>query len=136
MLLGLAGCAGAQAPTTAEQQAGEALRTGQTAPASHVSDVAATQIPTPVVSAPAPVVVPPAARQAVQDAYDAVNKRRWAELDRLVPLADMVNLVEGLGSRATLRVLRSAYGHDAFLKETDRIDALLASALHPPGETR
>lgn len=58
------------------------------------------------------------------------------EGDRLVPLADMVNLVEGLGSRATLRVLRSAYGHDAFLKETDRIDALLASALHPPGETR
>jgi len=87
VLLGLAGCAGAQAPTTAEQQAGEAPRTGQTAPASHVSDVAATQIPTPVVSAPAPVVVPPAARQAVQDAYDAVNKRRWAELDRLVPLA-------------------------------------------------
>ena len=36
-------------------------------------------------------------------------------------------LVEGLGTRGRLRVLRSAYGHDAFLKETDRIDALLAA---------
>jgi hypothetical protein len=28
-----------------------------------------------------------------------------------------------------LRVLRSQYGHDAFLKETDRIDQLLAAEL-------
>ena len=55
------------------------------------------------------------------------------EGDRLVPLADSVALVEGLGTRGQLRVLRSPYGHDAFLKETDRIDAILASALqsHP-----
>ncbi len=51
------------------------------------------------------------------------------EGDRLVPLADSVALVEGLGTRGQLRVLRSPYGHDAFLKETDRIDAVLASAL-------
>ena len=51
------------------------------------------------------------------------------EGDRLVPLSDMVGLVEGLGSRAQLRVLRSPYGHDAFLKETDRIDAILRSVI-------
>ena len=49
--------------------------------------------------------------------------------DRLVPMSDAVALVEGLGTRGRLRVLRSAYGHDAFLKETDRIDALLAAEL-------
>jgi homoserine O-acetyltransferase len=57
------------------------------------------------------------------------------EGDRLVPLADMVGLVERLAGPTTLRVLRSSYGHDAFLKETDRIDALLGSALNLPGET-
>lgn len=57
------------------------------------------------------------------------------EGDRLVPLADLVTLVEGLGPHGSLRVLRSPYGHDAFLKETDRIDAILASALRPTGET-
>ncbi len=55
------------------------------------------------------------------------------EGDRLVPLADCVALVEGLGTRGQLRVLRSPYGHDAFLKETDRIDAVLASALGADG---
>lgn len=57
------------------------------------------------------------------------------EGDRLVPLADCVGLVEGLGPRGSLRVLRSPYGHDAFLKETDRIDAILANAVRSPGET-
>lgn len=57
------------------------------------------------------------------------------EGDRLVPLSDLVSLVEGLGLRGSLRVLRSPYGHDAFLKETDRIDAILANALRLPGET-
>jgi len=55
------------------------------------------------------------------------------EGDRLVPLADLVTLVEGLGPRGSLRVLRSPYGHDAFLKETDRMDAILASAIRTPG---
>ena len=57
------------------------------------------------------------------------------EGDRLVPLSDSVALVEGLGTPGQLRVLRSSYGHDAFLKETDRIDAILATALRTPGET-
>lgn len=56
------------------------------------------------------------------------------EGDRLVPLSDLVSLVEGLGPRGSLRVLRSPYGHDAFLKETDRIDAILAGAFRPLGE--
>jgi homoserine O-acetyltransferase len=53
------------------------------------------------------------------------------EGDRLVPLSDAVTLVEGLGLNGRLRVLRSQYGHDAFLKETDRIDAFLAAELRP-----
>jgi len=62
------------------------------------------------------------------------------EGDRLVPLADMVRLVEGLGHYGRLRVLRSSYGHDAFLKETERIDAILNHALlnpvsHPSGKS-
>jgi len=57
------------------------------------------------------------------------------EGDRLVPLADLVNLVEGLGRHGSLRVLRSPYGHDAFLKEIDRIDAILATAFRNSGET-
>lgn len=51
------------------------------------------------------------------------------EGDRLVPLSDSVALVEKLAGHGKLRVLRSPYGHDAFLKETDRIDAILATAL-------
>src|SRR5690606_21815939 len=56
------------------------------------------------------------------------------EGDRLVPLSDSVALVEGLATPGRLRVLRSAYGHDAFLKETDRIDAILRAALPNAGE--
>ncbi len=51
------------------------------------------------------------------------------EGDWLVPPSDAVTLVEGLGLHGQLRVLRSLYGHDAFLKETDRIDALLDAFL-------
>jgi homoserine O-acetyltransferase len=57
------------------------------------------------------------------------------EGDRLVPLSDAVTLVEGLGTLGKLRLLRSPYGHDAFLKETDRIDAILAAALRDNGDT-
>lgn len=57
-----------------------------------------------------------------------------AQGDRLVPLSDSVGLLEGLGTYGRLRVLRSNYGHDAFLKETGRIDAILASVLLAKGE--
>jgi len=53
------------------------------------------------------------------------------EGDRLVPMSESVALVEALGTCGSLRVLRSSYGHDAFLKETGRIDALLDGVLHP-----
>jgi len=52
------------------------------------------------------------------------------EGDRLVPMSESVSLVEGLGTYGSLRVLRSSYGHDAFLKETDRIDVLLDGVLN------
>ncbi len=55
------------------------------------------------------------------------------EGDWLVPLTDAVALVEGLGTLGKLRLLRSPYGHDAFLKEPDRIDAILSAALRADG---
>ena len=54
------------------------------------------------------------------------------EGDPLVPLADAVALVEALPA-GNLRVLRSRWGHDAFLKEGARIDAILARALPHAG---
>ena len=49
--------------------------------------------------------------------------------DRLVPVADAYALVERLRGETRLRVLRSAYGHDAFLKEDAAIADILATAL-------
>lgn len=54
--------------------------------------------------------------------------------DRLVPIEDACALVERLARGPAprppqLRVLRSAYGHDAFLKETGALDAILREAL-------
>lgn len=49
--------------------------------------------------------------------------------DRLVPVEDAYRLVERLRAPARLRVLRSIYGHDAFLKEHDAIGAVLSEAL-------
>lgn len=49
--------------------------------------------------------------------------------DRLVPLGDLQALVEGLAGPARLRVLRSPYGHDAFLKEDAAIARVLRESL-------
>lgn len=49
--------------------------------------------------------------------------------DRLVPVADAYTLAEQLRGETRLRVLRSVYGHDAFLKEVDAIAGLLRDAL-------
>ena len=54
--------------------------------------------------------------------------------DRLVPVEDAYALVERLAAggspqRPQLRVLRSAYGHDAFLKETAAIAGVLREAV-------
>jgi homoserine O-acetyltransferase/O-succinyltransferase len=53
------------------------------------------------------------------------------EQDQVVPLADLRALAAGLGAPARLHTLSSRYGHDAFLKETATIDAILRRALQP-----
>lgn len=49
--------------------------------------------------------------------------------DRLVPLADLCELQRRLHGPATLAVVESPYGHDAFLKETEQLAPLLREAL-------
>jgi homoserine O-acetyltransferase len=49
--------------------------------------------------------------------------------DRLVPVGDGYRLVERLHCAKRLRVLRSRFGHDAFLKEHDAIAQVLREAL-------
>lgn len=49
--------------------------------------------------------------------------------DRLVPVEDAFALAERLRGETRLRVLRSRYGHDAFLKETAAIDGVLREVL-------
>jgi homoserine O-acetyltransferase len=53
--------------------------------------------------------------------------------DRVVPLADLCELQRGCGAPATLHVLDSRYGHDAFLKEPAAIGALLRETLDATG---
>ena len=50
--------------------------------------------------------------------------------DRLVPVVQAYELVERLRGETRLHVLRSRYGHDAFLKEHAAIAALLGDVLH------
>ncbi|SEP13866.1 homoserine O-acetyltransferase [Luteibacter sp. UNC138MFCol5.1] len=50
--------------------------------------------------------------------------------DRLVPLADLFELQRRLGGTATLEVVDSPYGHDAFLKETVQLAPVLRHALN------
>jgi len=49
--------------------------------------------------------------------------------DQLVPVQDLVALAEALPALRKLKVLRSLYGHDAFLKEEAAIAAVLHDAL-------
>lgn len=49
--------------------------------------------------------------------------------DRLVPVEDSLDLAQRLGGGARVEVLRSRYGHDAFLKEEGAIAAILVQAL-------
>ncbi|MEO7326199.1 MAG: homoserine O-succinyltransferase [Dokdonella sp.] len=51
--------------------------------------------------------------------------------DRVVPLADLCDLQRRCGAAATLHVIDSRYGHDAFLKEDVQIGALLHEVLNP-----
>ena len=49
--------------------------------------------------------------------------------DRLIPVDDAYALIESISAETRLRVLRSRYGHDAFLKEEDAIAEILHEAL-------
>lgn len=49
--------------------------------------------------------------------------------DRLVPREDLVSLAERLPRLRRLHLLRSHYGHDAFLKEESAISSILGNAL-------
>jgi homoserine O-acetyltransferase len=49
--------------------------------------------------------------------------------DRVVPLADVCELQRRAGAVATLHVVDSRYGHDAFLKDADAIAPLIADAI-------
>ena len=49
--------------------------------------------------------------------------------DRLVPSADLYALAEKLAAPYRLHHLRSRYGHDAFLKEPERIGEIIGEAL-------
>ena len=51
------------------------------------------------------------------------------EEDRLVPHTDAARLAARLGDNGELHVLRSPYGHDAFLKEPAAVSVLLRDAL-------
>ncbi|MFC9344137.1 homoserine O-acetyltransferase [Streptomyces sp. NPDC057020] len=55
--------------------------------------------------------------------------------DRLYPLAQQEELAAGIPSADTVRVIRSPYGHDGFLLETDQVGALVRELLDgAPGE--
>ncbi len=53
--------------------------------------------------------------------------------DRVVPLADLCEVQRACGAPATLHVIDSRYGHDAFLKEPIAIGNLLRETLEPIG---
>lgn len=53
--------------------------------------------------------------------------------DQLVPVSDLCALQRGLGAPCELHVIDSDYGHDAFLKETEAVGALLRSCLAQGG---
>ncbi len=48
--------------------------------------------------------------------------------DQIVPLADLETLQANLGARCRLHRIDSCFGHDAFLKEAEAIDAILRTA--------
>jgi len=52
--------------------------------------------------------------------------------DRLVPIEDAYRLFEQLRGAKQLRVLRSRFGHDAFLKEHEDVARVLREALQAP----
>ena len=62
-----------------------------------------------------------------------ITVRYFASLREALGGTETVTIAGG-STLGQLRVLRSPYGHDAFLKETDRIDSILTSALRAAGD--
>ncbi len=100
--LGLAGCAGAEAPAVPPSAlaapgspevppptlASQSPVSGTVPPAGQEEAVrAARQAPAREAVPYVPPVVPAAARQAVVDAYEAMQKKRWADVERLAAVA-------------------------------------------------
>lgn len=56
------------------------------------------------------------------------------EGDRLAPPEDIYTLAEGCAADCRVRVLRSKYGHDAFLKEIEPVARLIGDALEHIGQ--
>lgn len=54
--------------------------------------------------------------------------------DRLVPLPDLCELQQQLGAPASLDVIDTPYGHDGFLKESERLAPLLREVLNSVGD--
>lgn len=54
--------------------------------------------------------------------------------DQVVPLADLCELQRRSGAPASLEVIETPYGHDGFLKETERLAPLLCEVLQDCGE--
>ena len=52
----------------------------------------------------------------------------------MMKLDEIAALAGALATPAQLTTVPSLYGHDAFLKETDRIDSILTSALRAAGD--
>ncbi len=97
ILIGVAGCAGADQP----------VHSATPAVALNTPYVGAPEVQTnPAVAPVAPTVIlytPPMARQAVIDAREAMQKKQWARLEGLVPLAQSDTV---LGSYANYWLLR------------------------------
>ena len=56
--------------------------------------------------------------------------------DRLVPVEDSLDLAQRLGGAAHVQILRSLYGHDAFLKEEAAIAGVLIQSLQEAATSR
>lgn len=136
--VGLVGCAGAERPVHSATTAETANEAGAAELATAAVDLRQNLVapPSPPISAPAAstAAVPPLARQAVVDGREAMQKKQWARLQGLVPLAQADPV---LGSYAQYWLLRQQLQDstqpvpDAQLKQFMQVnqDAYLADRL-------
>lgn len=91
LFAGVVGCAGAERPEAGQQSAPE-LRSYLNDPAGPAANATQVAVAAPAAAPQPPArvqasVVPPAARQAVVDAREAMQRKQWQTLSQLVPLA-------------------------------------------------